>query len=64
MYDKRAEVIAKRKPEWWEIWNAELNLQGQPDLDSDDREASIIWSVEIRAGNGRLLQLSKRWGKD
>ena len=30
VYDKRADIIRKRKPEWWEIYNANLARDGRP----------------------------------
>lgn len=30
VYDKRKEVIARRKVHWWEIWNACLAHRGEP----------------------------------
>ncbi|MCC3305845.1 hypothetical protein [Sneathiella sp. HT1-7] len=58
IYDKRADVIAKRKAEWWEIWNANLKADGLPPIDPQDRDASQVWRVECRAGK-KLLK--DRW---
>ncbi len=33
IYDKRREVIDKKKPIWWDIWNANLDRDGLPRLD-------------------------------
>ena len=59
VYDKRKEVIARRKVHWWEIWNACLAHRGEPPLDPKDREGSQVWRVELRAGKSHL---KKRWG--
>ncbi len=59
VYDKRKEVIARRKVHWWEIWNAGLAHRGEPPLDPKDREGSQVWRVELRAGKSHL---KKRWG--
>ncbi|MEO3430538.1 hypothetical protein AAFN88_16890 [Pelagibius sp. CAU 1746] len=59
VYDKREEVVAKRKVEWWEIWNAGRTRQGQPLLDPGDRESSQVWRVELRAGKKHLKE---SWG--
>lgn len=49
LYDKRAEVIATRKPYWWRVWNDALAAQGLPPLDPRNRDTSTVWRVEIRA---------------
>jgi hypothetical protein len=54
VYDKRAEVIAKRKVGWWEIWNAARQRLGAPALDRDNPSESRIWRVELRAGKRHL----------
>ncbi len=59
IYDKRLEVTDKRKPIWWELWNANLNSEGLPPLDPKDRSESQIWRVEVRAGK-RIMK--DRWG--
>ncbi|WP_299394615.1 hypothetical protein [Pelagibius sp.] len=47
VYDKRAEVLSRRKDHWWKIWG----------LDKADRSARV-WRVEVRAGKDHL----KDWG--
>lgn len=59
VYDKRADVIAKQKVEWWEIWNANRRAAGKPELDRKDSNSSQIWRVELRAGKKHL---NDRWG--
>lgn len=59
VYDKRAEVIEKRKVEWWEIWNVQREQAGLPLLDPTDREGSQVWRVELRGGKRHLKD---RWG--
>lgn len=54
IYDKRAEVIAKHKAGWWEIWNATRERLGAPPLDRDNPTESRIWRVELRAGKRHL----------
>ncbi|MBW0159708.1 hypothetical protein [Sedimentimonas flavescens] len=58
IYDKRREVIDKRKLIWWDIWNANLEHDGLPPLDPEDRPASQVWRIEIRAGKDLLKD---RW---
>lgn len=60
IYDKRAEVIVKRKPGWWKIWNSNLAKLGLPPLDpSGDPASNRVWRVELRAGKKHL---KNRWG--
>ena len=59
IYDKRLEVTDKRKPIWWDLWNANLKSEGLPPLDPKDRSKSQIWRVEVRAGK-RIMK--DRWG--
>ncbi|WP_439515610.1 hypothetical protein [Oceanibaculum nanhaiense] len=54
VYDKRADVIAKNKREWWEIWNAGRRNVGKAELDRHDRDGAQIWRVELRAGKHHL----------
>ncbi|RKQ64147.1 hypothetical protein, partial [Oceanibaculum indicum] len=56
VYDKRADVIAKNKREWWEIWNAGRRAAGKPELDRHDRDGAQIWRVELRAGKHHLKE--------
>lgn len=58
VYDKRAEIIAKRKTAWWEIWDATREKGGLPTLARDRPADSPIWRVEIRAGKHHLKE---RW---
>ena len=59
VYDKRADVIAKNKREWWEIWNAGRRKAGKPELERHDRDGAQIWRVELRAGKHHLKE---DWG--
>lgn len=59
VYDKRADVIAKNKREWWEIWNAGRRNVSKPELDRRDRYNTQIWRVELRAGKHHLKEV---WG--
>jgi hypothetical protein len=59
VYDKRAEVIAKRKLGWWEIWDRALQSKNLPPLDRENAAQSTIWRVELRAGKHHLKE---RWG--
>ena len=59
LYDKRAEVLATNKPYWWPIWDAALAAQGLPPLDPQDRAASSVWRVELRAYKRHLKDT---WG--
>lgn len=54
VYDKRAEVLAKRKAGWFEIWNSQRQREGKPPLDFSNPTKSRIWRVEIRAGKRHL----------
>ena len=47
IYDKRREVIQKKKPYWFNVWKTDAN-------DPDQQ----IWRIEIRAGKDHL----KKWG--
>ncbi|WP_285018662.1 hypothetical protein [Novosphingobium sp. fls2-241-R2A-195] len=58
VYDKRAEIIAKRKTAWWDIWDATRAKEGRPALMRDCPADSPIWRVEIRAGKQHL---KTRW---
>ena len=51
IYDKRAEVLAKRKAGWPVIWNHKQAAKGLPPLDIKDRNASRVWRVEARLGS-------------
>ncbi|TFL15948.1 hypothetical protein [Jannaschia formosa] len=59
LYDKREEVLTKRKVEWPLVWNARRRQLGQPDLDFSDADSSRVWRVEVRAGKHHL---KKHWG--
>lgn len=65
VYDKRQEVIDRKKPIWWDIWNANLARDGLPPLDPDDRAASRVWRVEVRAGKDLLKDRwqIRQWGE-
>jgi len=58
IYDKREEVIAKRKVEWWEIWNANRKQPDQPPLDMGPVRHRI-WRIEFRACKRHLKDT---WG--
>lgn len=58
IYDKRAEVISRHKPLWWDIWVANLAKDKLPPLDRSDADSSRVWRVEIRAGKALLKD---RW---
>lgn len=59
VYDKRKEVIDKRKTFWWKIWNSARDHGGLPLLNPDDKEDAQVWRVELRAGKQHL---KNRWG--
>ncbi len=58
VYDKRAEVIARHKWAWFEIWNATLRKLGLDQLDESDPTSSRVWRAEVRAGK---THLKERW---
>ena len=58
LYDKRAEIIAKKKPYWLSIWNDALKRDGQAPLVIDDRTQSEVWRIEVRAFKRHLKD---RW---
>lgn len=58
LYDKRREVIDRNKPLWWDIWNANLALDGFPALDPSDATQSRVWRIEVRAAKDLLKD---RW---
>lgn len=51
VYDKRAEIIAKRKTAWWDIWDATRAKEGLP--------ASSVTALPIaRSGGSKSAQVS------
>tara|TARA_R110000850_G_scaffold275299_2_gene414453 strand:- start:30211 stop:31350 length:1140 start_codon:yes stop_codon:yes gene_type:complete len=56
VYDKRAEVLAKGNTHWPVVWNKAREKQGLPAIDLNDREASQIWRVELRAYKRHLKE--------
>tara|TARA_R110000868_G_scaffold409595_1_gene695400 strand:- start:6631 stop:7803 length:1173 start_codon:yes stop_codon:yes gene_type:complete len=58
VYDKRADIIKKRKVEWWKIYNTNLQAMGKPSLDPKDPEQSRVWRFEFRVGKRHLKD---RW---
>jgi hypothetical protein len=54
VYDKRAEIIAKHKVGWWEIWDAARKRAGLPTLNREISAESRVWRVELRAGKRHL----------
>jgi hypothetical protein len=64
VYDKREEVMKRRKHEWLLIWNANLEAAGLPPLDLADRDASTVWRVELRLGKDALRNRNniRGWG--
>lgn len=54
IYNKRAEVLAKRKMGWLTVWNHTRQLAlGEP-LDLSIRDESRVWRFEMRMGSKRL----------
>ena len=45
LYDKREEVLKRRKQEWPMIWNANLKAAGLDPLDLSDRTTSQVWRI-------------------
>ena len=65
LYDKRAEVIVRKKTQWWKIWQTELDnlwakglLETPIKLDKSDPAQSRVIRVEFRAGKNTL---KNRW---
>lgn len=58
IYDKRQEVMQKRKMGWLTIWNDVRAQLNRPPLDLSDRLASQVWRFELRMG---AKQLRNRW---
>jgi hypothetical protein len=58
LYDKRAEVIAKKKLGWLTIWNENRLLADQPAIDLKDKNKSRVWRIENRVGSKCLR---RRW---
>ncbi|WP_224815176.1 hypothetical protein [Hasllibacter sp. MH4015] len=54
LYDKREEVMKRRKNEWPVIWNAALRAQGLSPISLADRESSQVWRAEFRLGKEGL----------
>jgi hypothetical protein len=63
IYDKRAEIIAKGKTGWLEIWNLNRALVNNPPLDLEDPNQSRVWRFELRLGSKQLRGkwLIKNW---
>ena len=59
LYDKRAEIIAKKKPYWLNIWNDAMQRAGYAPLVIEDRAQSEVWRIEVRAFKRHLKD---RWG--
>ena len=64
VYDKREEVMKRRKHEWPFIWNANLEAAGFCPLDLSDRTTSQVWRVELRLGKDALRNRKdiRGWG--
>jgi len=58
IYDKRAEVIGKRKYGWLPIWNHNRAEAGMPPIDLKERDQSRVWRFENRVGSKCLR---RRW---
>jgi hypothetical protein len=65
LYDKRAEVMAKRDQIWFEVFNRNREQAGKPKLDFTDPARSRIWRLELRAGKKHLKEDWKlaTWGQ-
>lgn len=55
IYDKRSDVLTKKKPAWWTIWNGNLERLGLPPITADGTKGRI-WRFEFRAGKDYLTQ--------
>jgi hypothetical protein len=64
LYDKREEVLKRRKQEWPMIWNANLKAAGLDPLDLSDRTTSQVWRIELRLGKEALRNRKdiRGWG--
>ena len=58
IYDKRAEIMSKRKLGWLEIWNQNRARNELPPLELQDRDQSQVWRFEARMGSKCLR---RRW---
>lgn len=58
IYDKRTEVLSKRKLGWLTIWNHNQALNRRPRIDLADRDQSKVWRIENRVGSKCLR---RRW---
>lgn len=65
LYDKRAEIIARRKSYWWSLWYDTLRRDYGTDAPPlrnvsyrKDADMSRVWRVELRAGKDLLKD---RW---
>lgn len=54
IYDKREEVVVKRKHEWASIWARAMNGSDAMPLDLSDRSTSQVWRVELRVAKRHL----------
>lgn len=57
IYDKREEVVVKRKNEWAKTWAKALYGPDAVPLDLTDRSASQVWRVELRAAKRHLKDM-------
>ncbi|WP_420396300.1 hypothetical protein [Nioella sp.] len=64
VYDKREEVLKRRKQEWPMIWNANLKAGGLDPLDLSDRTTCQVWRIELRLGKEALRNRKdiRGWG--
>lgn len=65
IYDKRAEVMAKRDQIWFEVFNWKREKEGKSKLDFSSADQSRIWRIELRAGKKHLKDDWKlaTWGQ-
>jgi hypothetical protein len=59
IYDKREEIMVKRKHEWFTIWNRRIKELGLPELAYSDPKEARVWRIEARAGKDHL---QGKWG--
>ncbi|WP_159075142.1 hypothetical protein [Celeribacter baekdonensis] len=46
------DITDKRKPIWWDIWNASLKAEGLPPLDPKDRSESQSGALKRGQASG------------
>ena len=63
IYDKRKDILDKNKPEWWKIWNTNLEKQNLPKITKENSK-DMIWRFELRLGKEALRKFNIKLVED